>query len=106
MMEPLYNDRVVLRSEGLSTRPHTDLNLGGDFILMCSGNKVKTKEKQLPNMMIHNHAKFAPLDFVNKKWMGNARFFLPKPNIPLNMELGEFKNFSKLATMITWFENN
>ena len=37
---------AVLRPEGLTTRPHTDLHLSGDFILMCLGNTVKTKENQ------------------------------------------------------------
>ena len=45
-MERLYDDRAVLRPEGLTTRPHTDLYLSGDFILMCFGNTVKTKENQ------------------------------------------------------------
>ena len=40
----LHDDRAVLRPEGLTTRPHTDLYLNGDFILMCLGNTVKTKE--------------------------------------------------------------
>ena len=34
VMERLYDDRAVLRPEGLTTRPHTDLYLSGDFILM------------------------------------------------------------------------
>ena len=97
LMKWLYDDRAVLRSEGLTTRPHTDLYLRGDFILMCFGNTVKTKENQflsfsrkirpcwnkflyhqLPDMMIHTHAKFAPLDFINKtKTNGKCRLFYP-----------------------------
>ena len=46
MMERLYDDRAVLRHEGLANRPHTDLYLSMDFILMCFGNNVKTKENQ------------------------------------------------------------
>ena len=72
--------------EILTTRPHTDLYLSRDFILMCFGNTVKTKEIQflsfsekikpfwkkflhhkLLDMMIHTHVKFAPLDFINEK---------------------------------------
>ena len=53
---------------------------------MCTGNTTKTKEiqslsfsrkirpfwkkflyHQLPNMMIHNHTKFDPLEFINKR---------------------------------------
>ena len=45
-MERLCDDRAVLRPEGLTTRPHTDLCLGGDFILICFGDTVKTKENQ------------------------------------------------------------
>ena len=45
LMEQLYNDRAVLRPEGLTTRPHTDLYLSGGFILMCFGNKMKTKQE-------------------------------------------------------------
>ena len=41
-----HDDRAVFRPEGLTTRPHTDLYLSGDFILMCFGNTVKTKENQ------------------------------------------------------------
>ena len=45
VMERLYDDRAVLRPEGLTTtRPHTDLYLSDDFILMCFGNTVKTNE--------------------------------------------------------------
>ena len=40
----LYDDGAVLRPEGLTTRPHTDVYLSGDFILMCFGNTVKTTE--------------------------------------------------------------
>ena len=43
-MEQLYDDRAVLRPEGLTTRPHTDLYSRDNFILMCFGNTVKTKE--------------------------------------------------------------
>ena len=39
-----HDDRAVFIPEGLTTRPHTDLYLSGDFILMCLGNTVKTKE--------------------------------------------------------------
>ena len=61
---------------------------------MCISNTVKTKEiqflsfsrkirpflkkflyHQLPNMTIHTHTKFAPLDFINKKVIGKCRFF-------------------------------
>ena len=35
-------------------------------------------------MMIHNYAKFAPLDFINKNMMRKRRVFLPKPNIPFH----------------------
>ena len=45
LMEQLYNDRAVLRPEGLTTQPHTDLYLSGDFILMCFGNKMQTKQE-------------------------------------------------------------
>ena len=38
-------DRALLRPEGLITSA-TDLYLSGDFILMCFGNTVKTKEKR------------------------------------------------------------
>ena len=41
-----YDDRAVLKPEGVTTRPHTNLCLSGDFILMCFGNTVKTKENQ------------------------------------------------------------
>ena len=41
-MMRLHDDRVVLRREGLTTRPHTDLYLSGDFILMCLENKSKS----------------------------------------------------------------
>ena len=86
LMERLCNNRAVLRSEGLTTWPHTGVYLSGDFILMFFGNIVKEKKTnfcrfpgksdlvgrkfmyhQLPNVMIHTHAKFAPLDFTNKK---------------------------------------
>ena len=46
VMMRLYDDRAVFRPEGLTTRPHTDLYLTGDFILMCLGNTVNTKENQ------------------------------------------------------------
>ena len=46
VLERLYDNRAVLRPEGLTTRPHTDLYLSGGFILMCFGNTVKTKENQ------------------------------------------------------------
>ena len=77
--------RAGLRPEVLTTWPHTDLCLKDDFILICFGYTVKTKETQflsfsrkikpfrkkflyhqLHNIMIHNHAKFAPVDFINK----------------------------------------
>ena len=45
-MEWLDDDRAVLRPEDLTTRPHIELYLSGDFILMCFGNTVKTKENQ------------------------------------------------------------
>ena len=45
-MMPLHDDGAVFRPEGLTTRPDTDLYLSGDFILMCLGNTVKTKENQ------------------------------------------------------------
>ena len=45
VMERLCDDRAVLRPEGLTTGPHTDLYLSGDFILMCFVNTVKTKKK-------------------------------------------------------------
>ena len=38
--------RAPLRPEVLTTRPHTDLYLRSDFILMWFGNMVKTKEMQ------------------------------------------------------------
>ena len=94
LMERLYDDREVLRPKGLTTRPHTDVYLSEDPILMCFGNTVKTKENQflsfsrkirpcwkkflyhqLPNMMIYTHAKFAPLDFINKTKMNGKRRF-------------------------------
>ena len=72
-----------------------------DFILMCFGNTVNTKEIQflsfprkirlfwkkflchkLPDMM-KPHVKFASF-FINKKSLGNAGF-LPKSNIPFYM---------------------
>ena len=94
VIERLYNDRIVLRPEGLTTRPHTDSYLSGDFILMCFGNTAKRNQflsfsrkirpcwkkflyHLLPNMIIHTHSKFALLDFINKK---NERETLPKPN--------------------------
>ena len=40
------DDRAELRPEGLTNRPHTESYLSGDFILMCFGNTVKTKENQ------------------------------------------------------------
>ena len=40
----LQDDRAVFRPVGLTTRPHTDLCLSGDFILICLGNTVKKKE--------------------------------------------------------------
>ena len=43
VMERLYDDGAVLRPEGLTTRPHTDVYLSGNFSLMCFGNTVKTK---------------------------------------------------------------
>ena len=46
VMMRLHDDRAIVRPEGLTTRPHTDLYLSGDFILMCLGNTVKTKENQ------------------------------------------------------------
>ena len=46
VMERLYDERAVLRLEGLTTRPYTELYLSGGFILMCFGNMVKTKENQ------------------------------------------------------------
>ena len=46
VMMRLHDDRAVFRPEGLTTRPHTDLYLRGDFILMCLGNTLKTKENQ------------------------------------------------------------
>ena len=77
---------------------------------MCFGNMVKTKEiqflsfyrkvrpfwktflyHQLPTMMKHTHAKFAPLGFINKKRSGTADFS-SKPNIPfipIRTELSE-----------------
>ena len=84
--EPLTGRIIVrLRPEVLTTRPHTDLYLRSDFILMCFGNTVETKEiqflsfsrkirpswkkflcHQLPNMI---HTKFVPLDVINKKWL-------------------------------------
>ena len=39
-MMRLHNDRAV--PEGLTTRPHTDLYLSGDFILICLENKRKS----------------------------------------------------------------
>ena len=45
-MMRLHDDIAVFRPEGLTTRPHIDLYLSGDFILMCLGNTVKTKENQ------------------------------------------------------------
>ena len=44
VMMRLHDDRAVFRPEGLTTRPHTDLYLSGEFIFMCLGNTVKTKE--------------------------------------------------------------
>ena len=78
-----------------TTRPDTDLYSKRNFILMCFGNRVKTEEiqfrcfpgksdlkkflyNQLPDMMIHTHAIFAPLDFINKKMRGKRRVFDPK----------------------------
>ena len=46
VMERLYDVGAVLRPEGLTIWPHTDLYLSGDFILMCFGNTVKTNENQ------------------------------------------------------------
>ena len=46
-MMRLHDDRAVFRPEGLTTRPHTDLYLSGDFILMCLGNTVKTERKSI-----------------------------------------------------------
>ena len=40
-----HDDRSVFRPEGLTTWPHIDLYLSGDFILMCLGNTVKTEQK-------------------------------------------------------------
>ena len=40
-------ERAVLRPERLTTRLHTDLYLSVDFILMCFGNMVKTKENHI-----------------------------------------------------------
>ena len=73
-LEPLIGQlhkyiRTGLRPEVLTTRPHTDLYLRGDFILMCFGNMVKTKEIQfLPfsrkirrfwkNFLFHQLAKY------------------------------------------------
>ena len=54
LMEQLYNDRAVLRPEGLTTQPHTDLYLSGNFILMCFGNKMKTKQEITKNDLILN----------------------------------------------------
>ena len=45
-MMRLHDDKAVFRPEGLTTRPHTDLYLSGDFILMCLGSTVKTKGNQ------------------------------------------------------------
>ena len=81
----LHNVTAELRFEVLTTQPHTDLYLRNDFILMCFGNTVKTKEiqflsfsrkirpfwkkflqHQLHYMMIETSAKFAPLNFINR----------------------------------------
>ena len=97
----LLLNRAGLRPEVLTTWPHTDLHLKGDFIWTCFGSTVKTKEiqflsfsrkirpfgkkflyHQMPHMMIHNHAKFAPLDFINKKMIGKRRFFYPNRTSP------------------------
>ena len=77
--------RAGLGSEVLTTRPDTNLYMRSEFIMMCFGDSMKTKEnqfchfpeksdlfgkkflhQQLPNMMMHTHEKFAPLDFIKK----------------------------------------
>ena len=103
-LEPLIGRLLVKAGpEILTTRPLNYLYLRCDFILMCFGNRVKAKEiqllsfsreirpfwkkflyHQLPNM-IHDHAKFAPLDFINKKKMIGKRrsFFFTQTEHPL-----------------------
>ena len=43
----VIDDRAELRPESLTTCPHTESYLRGDFILMCFANTMKTKEDQL-----------------------------------------------------------
>ena len=97
----LYDVRAVQRPAVLTTQPRSDFYSRMNFILMCFGNKVKTKEiqflsfstkirtfskrflyHQLPNMMIHAHVKLAPLDFMNKNIIGKRRVFDPNRTSP------------------------
>ena len=54
VMMRLQDDRAVFKPVGLTTRPHTDLYLSGDFILMCLGDTVKTKENQFLSFFQEN----------------------------------------------------
>ena len=99
----LYDMKAWLRPDVLTTWLQTNLYLRSDFILRCFVNTVKTKEiqslpfsrkirlfwkkflyHQLPNMMIHTHAKLAPLGLIYKKKMiGKSRSFDPNRTSPL-----------------------
>ena len=58
LMERLYDDRAVLRPEGLTTRPHTDVYLSGDFILMCFANTAKIPENHFFVVLQENQTLF------------------------------------------------
>ena len=47
----------------------------------------KFQYQLLPNLIRHAHAKFAPLDFVNKKMIGKCRvFFNPNQTSPFKVD--------------------
>ena len=98
-----HDDRSVFRPEGLTTRPHIDLYLSGDFLSWCvlvtlwKQKKINVCHfpgkldlvKKIPVPLIawyddtHSY-KIPSLRFHKQKNEREVQVFLPKPNIPFN----------------------
>ena len=112
-------DRAVLSPDGLTTSA-TDLYLSGDFILMCFGNTVKTKENHsyrfpgksdlvgkdslTTNCLIRWYScKIGSLRLHKQKKRKENAGFLPKPNIPFESMSRKLKEFGNCFAMSSWF---
>ena len=110
-----------LRPEVLTTRPHTDLYLRNDFILMCFGNTVKTKEIQflsfsrkirplwnkiaVPSIAKYDDTqscKIRSLRLHRQKNDWETQVFQPKPNVPFLAAVP----LDLLLRVSFWFSSN